>query len=180
MTIKYIQEQLGVVADGLWGDVSHTALIQALRQGKVIKASNNFTVNELLHSDKAVNNGIENLPSPQDLKNLINTVDNLWQPVRDLLGHPMKVTSAYRNSKVNKLVGSGGGSAHLVGYAMDFRCPDFGSTSEIVKFLAKELPKRGIKFDQLILEYRNSPKSWVHLAWKNQRGQQRSQVFSIG
>ena len=38
MTIKYIQEQLGVVADGLWGNVSHTALVQALRQGKVIKA----------------------------------------------------------------------------------------------------------------------------------------------
>ena len=50
MTIKYIQEQLGVVADGLWGNVSHTALIQALRQGKVIRASNNFTVNELLHN----------------------------------------------------------------------------------------------------------------------------------
>lgn len=48
--------------------ISHTALIQALRQGKVIKASNNFTVNELLHSDKAVNNGIESLPSPQDFK----------------------------------------------------------------------------------------------------------------
>ena len=104
MTIKYIQEQLGVVADGLWGNLSHTALTQALQQGKVIKASNNFTVNELLHSDKAVDNGIENLPSLQDFKNLINTVDNLWQPVRDLLGHPMKVTSAYRNHKVNKLV----------------------------------------------------------------------------
>ena len=44
MTIKYIQEQLDVVADGLWGNLSHTALTQALQQGKVIKASNNFTV----------------------------------------------------------------------------------------------------------------------------------------
>ena len=74
MSIKHIQEQLGVVADGLWGNLSHTALTQALQQGKVIKASNNFTVNELLHSDKAVDNGIENLPSLQDFKNLINTV----------------------------------------------------------------------------------------------------------
>lgn len=180
MSIKYIQEQLGVTADGLWGNISHTALIEALRCKKTIKASNNFTVNELLHSDTAVAKGVENFPSIQDFKNLMNAVEHLWQPVRELLGHPVSVTSAYRNPTVNKLVGSSGSSAHLVGYAMDFRCPMFGNTSDVVKFLTKELPKRGIKFDQLILEYRNSPNSWVHLAWKNQRGQQRSQVFNIG
>ena len=179
MTIKYIQEQLGVVADGLWGNVSHTALIQALRQGKVIKASNNFTVNELLHSDKAVNNGIENLPSPQDFKNLINTVDNLWQLVRDLLGHPMKVTSAYRNPKVNKLVGSGSGSAHLVGYAIDFDCPSFGSTRQIASFLVNEFKDRGIAFDQIILEYPDSPSSWIHLGYKQPNtNKQRNQVLT--
>ena len=180
MTIQYIQEQLGVKTDGLWGGVSHTALIRALKNNQQIKMSKCFYLSELLASQTAERNNIDNTPTPVAFTHLVGSVDNLWQPVRELLGVPMLITSGYRSARLNKLVGGQPSSAHQHGYAIDFSAPAFGSTRDIVKFLAGELPKRGIKFDQLIIEYPNSPNSWVHLAWKNQYGLQRGQVFRIG
>lgn len=180
MPIQDVQKQLGVTADGIWGGVSHTALIRALRGGKQIKLSDSFYLSELLASQTAERNDIDNTPMPVAFTHLVGSVDNLWQPVRELLGVPMLITSGYRGEKLNKLVGGKPSSAHQHGYAIDFHAPKFGSTRDIVKHLAGELPKRGIKFDQLIIEYPNSPNSWVHLAWKNQHGLQREQVFRIG
>lgn len=180
MSIQDVQKQLGVIADGIWGGVSHTALIRALRGGKQIKLSDSFYLSELLASQTAERNSIDNTPTPVAFTHLVGSVDNLWQPVRELLGVPMLITSGYRGEKLNALVGGKPSSAHQHGYAIDFHAPKFGSTRDIVKHLAGELPKRGIKFDQLIIEYPNSPNSWVHLAWKNQYGLQRGQVFRIG
>lgn len=180
MSIHDVQKQLGVIADGIWGGVSHMALINALKDGKQIKMSNSFYLSEFLASQTAERNNIDNTPTPVAFTHLVGSVDSLWQPVRELLGVPMRITSGYRGEKLNKLVGGQPSSAHQHGYAIDFHAPKFGSTRGIVRFLAGELPKRGIKFDQLIIEYPNNPNSWVHLAWKNQYGLQRGQVFQIG
>ena len=178
-TIKDIQTQIGTTPDGIWGNKSISALRKALSDGMVIPITKNITLNELLASQTATRHKIDNMPNGRVLQNLIDSAVNLWQPARDILGHPIIITSGYRCYNLNRRIGGAKTSAHQYGYAIDFSCPNFGNTRQVVKHLSNELKKRGIKFDQCILEYPQSPNSWVHLGYKRSNGGQRGQVFTI-
>lgn len=143
-----------------------------------MQISKNFSLAELTHSNTAVARGISNEPTEQHKQNLINACINLWQPMRDALGKPVHINSGYRSAAVNKAVGGSQTSAHSVGFAIDFVCPEFGDTRKIVQFLSTELPKHGIGFDQIILEFPDSENSWVHIGYKNRAGRQRGQVLT--
>lgn len=145
----------------------------ALSKGVVIPITKNITLNELLASQTAARRGIDNMPDAKVLNNLIESAVNLWQPARDILGHPIIITSGYRSPGLNSAIGGAKNSAHIHGLAIDFRAPTFGTTRQIVAHLTKELKKRGIKYDQIILEYPNSTGSWVHLGYKHPSGSQR-------
>lgn len=180
--IKSIQTELqnaklykGAI-DGLWGNGSHAALIQHLKNGGDVKLSANIHLSEVLKSQTASRQGIDNTPSMQVFKNIVESAVNLWQPVRDLLGVPILISSGYRTLKLNRAIRSKDSSAHTAGYAIDFSAPSFGSSTKIVNFLKGKLPA----FDQLILEYPNKPNSWVHLGYKSKDGKQRKSVFRIG
>lgn len=123
--------------------------------------SQHFTLEEFIHSDLA-RKGIDNYPSQEIIENLKKTA-SLMEEVRKILGQPIYITSGYRCSALNKLVGSKPSSKHVQGLACDFRSPEFGDPVRICEKLAKS----DILFDQLILEYN----SWVHigLAAKNRR-----------
>lgn len=140
--------------------------------------SKNFYFSELIQSDTALRLGINNMPNLQHQKNLIEATKKLWQPTRDLLGKVMLVSSGYRSPALNDAVGGSDSSAHSVGFAIDFTAPSFGDTRKIAEFLVKELKRNNIKFDQLILEFPDSPSSWIHLGYKSQTGQQRGQVLT--
>lgn len=146
-----------------------------IQEGQITE---NFTLGELTHSNTAVARKISNKPNMTHEQNLVASAINLWQPVRELLGQPMIINSGYRSAAVNKAVGGSATSAHSYGFAIDFVCPKFGNSAKTAEFLAAELPKRGIKFDQLILEFPDSAGSWIHLAYKNGAGQQRGQVLT--
>ena len=171
MSIKDIQVQLNVSVDGIWGSRSQAALEQVLKDGKPIKLTENFYLSELLVSNTATRLGINNTPTGEIIEHLCESAENLWQPVRDLLGKPMLISSGYRSPAVNARVGGSRTSAHCYGYAIDFTCPSFGTPAEIARFLAKELPKHGIKYDQVIMEFGR----WVHLGYKSRMGAQRGQ-----
>lgn len=178
--IKEIQTIIGAKPDGVWGQKSIDALRTALTNGVEIPITANITLNELLASQTAARLGIDNMPNAKVLINLIESSVNLWQPMRDILGQPIFITSGYRCPKLNSRIGGAKNSAHLHGLAIDFRSPTFGTTRQIVAHLQKEFAKRGIKFDQLILEYPNSTGSWVHLGYKKHDGSQRNSKFQIG
>lgn len=170
-TIKEIQEQLGVKTDGIWGRVSHETLILFWKEHKEVHISENFLVSELLDSNDAVRLGIDNTPTPSDFLHLVESTNNLWQPVRTNLGTPVSISSAFRCKLLNDAVGSKDTSAHLKGYAIDFKSPKFGTPRQVVN----EISKMPLKFDQCIYEFGR----WVHLGYKNQKGEQRRQVFDI-
>ncbi|MFB2539060.1 D-Ala-D-Ala carboxypeptidase family metallohydrolase [Acinetobacter sp. c3-l95] len=138
----------------------------------------NFTLSELIHSDVATARHIDNTPNAEHQQNLIQSTIQLFQPMRELLGQAVKVNSGYRSFSLNRAVNGSQTSAHSVGYAIDFVCPKFGTTRQIVDFLAKELPKQGILFDQIILEFPDTPNSWVHIGYKNRQGRQRGQILT--
>lgn len=143
-----------------------------------MKITDNFSYEELIHSNTAKARGIDNTPTKQIKDNLIESCKSLWQPAREILGKPMKVSSGYRSKALNRAIGGSTSSAHCYGYAIDFTSPEFGSTTEIVKTLVKAFNEKGIAWDQIILEFPSSPNSWVHLGWKHSSGKQRKQVLT--
>lgn len=138
--------------------------------------SANFNLSELVHSNSAVIYKLNNTPSAAHKQNLIEATINLFQPIRDILGQPMDISSGYRSKAVNAKVGGSASSAHSIGFAIDFKSDKFGSSTDIVKHLAKELKARNIKFDQMILEFPNAEKTWVHIGYKNGAGKQRGEI----
>lgn len=121
-----------------------------------MKLTNSFTLDESLHSQAASRAGIDNTPLPAILENIKQAAQGL-QRVRDFLGFPIIVSSWYRNSAVNKIVGGAKNSSHMQGWAIDFTCPTFGPPLKV----CQAIYKNGIGFDQLIHEYG----AWVHISF---------------
>jgi hypothetical protein len=114
-----------------------------------------FSLEELVHSDKAAELGIDNTPPKELLPNLLAVAVGLEQ-VRLLLGVPMRIDSGYRDPQLNDAVHGVHHSAHEEGYAADFVAPDFGTPEEIVERIAAS----GLEYDQVIQEG-----TWVHLSF---------------
>lgn len=127
----------------------------------------NFTIAELTRSQKAIEKGILNVPTVVQRANL-QMLANTLEEIRELLGYPIKVSSAFRSQELNAVVGGAKNSAHLDGLAADFTCAEFGTPLQVAEAIAAS----GIKFDQCIHEYGR----WVHLGIG---GQERMQLLTI-
>ncbi len=118
--------------------------------------SPHFTLEEFIASDTAQSQGIDNTPTPEHLLNL-EALAIALEPVRTLLGQPMKISSGYRNPTLNAAVNGVSNSDHALGWAVDFVSPLFGTPFDI----CQAIKASAIKFDQLIHEKRR----WVHLSF---------------
>lgn len=119
----------------------------------------NFKMSELIYSEKAIENNINNMPDINSLDNMLDLIVNCLQPIRNKLDKPMIITSGYRNSQVNKLIGGASNSQHLYGQACDFIVNGM-TPKQIIDFIKKS----GVKFTQLIEEY-NLNTSWTHVSY---------------
>ena len=126
----------------------------------------NFKMSELIYSQKAVENNINNMPDINSLDYMLDLIVYCLQPIRDKLGKPMTISSGYRNSQVNKLVGGVSTSQHCKGQAVDFTVSGY-TPAQLVTLIKSY----GIEFDQLINEY----DSWVHISYV--KGNNRKQVL---
>jgi len=85
--------------------------------------SENFTLGELLRSDTAERH--EKLkqeqynPPPEIVENLQYLARTALQPIRSLLGSPLRISSGYRCPGINELVGGSATSQHCLGEAAD-------------------------------------------------------------
>ena len=134
-----------------------------------------FKVAEMLKSETADKNKIQNKPSvevEQNIEKLLEVLDGL----REFYGKPIKITSGYRCTELNKLVGGSPTSAHVIGYAADLQ--PIGDTFENFKAEVLRWLDTGVKFDQCIIEKSKSTQ-WVHVGLCNRKGQQRGQRFSL-
>ena len=128
-----------------------------------------FSISELITSDTAARHNINNMPDIRALDSMLELIYYVLQPLREIIKKPMKITSGFRNSEVNRLVGGARNSQHLTGQAADFTIDEMtpAAVIEIVK-------KSGIEFDQVINEYNK----WTHISFN--KGKNRKQVLKIG
>ena len=116
-----------------------------------------FSIHETVHSDKAEELGLGNVPDEHTAKTLITCAEYM-DGIRELLGEPVLVSSWYRSPPLCVAIGSKRTSQHTKGEAVDWRCPSYGTPAEIVQFLAPRCRQLGI--DQLILEHQ-----WIHTSF---------------
>ena len=133
-----------------------------------------FDLEEFLTSSTARQKSIENMPGwiiVEHLNELALWLDDL----RDAWGSGLKVTSGFRNDKLNTYVGGVAGSAHKEGYAADIQ-PLNGKFDEFVAFVKKWAKDKA--YDQIIIEKKGAVK-WVHFGIRNRKGEQRKMLFGM-
>ena len=132
--------------------------------------SNNFTLEELCASTKAkelqIINQVTDAVHLQALKVLAKEV---LQPIRDLHGAPVTVTSGYRQPALNKALGGSPTSQHPKGEAADITV---GNPADN-KALFEQIARSDIPYDQLICEFGGK---WLHVSHRL-HGLQRRQVL---
>ena len=127
-----------------------------------MQLTENFSLNEMIKSETALRNGIDNTPSEEIVKNLRQLCERVLQPIRTKYGKGVKVNSGYRSPNVNAAVGGSRTSDHCRGQAADIEIPGI-SNYELAKFIEKNF-----EFTQLILEFYTPgiPDSgWVHVSY---------------
>jgi zinc D-Ala-D-Ala carboxypeptidase len=63
-------------------------------------------------SESAKRNGISNMPTPEHIENFKILATNVFEPIREHFGVPIRISSGYRSKELNKCVGGSTTSQH--------------------------------------------------------------------
>ena len=124
----------------------------------MIKLSPHFSLFEMTATSRKV----ENTPSVEAVVNLCRLCNEVLEPARKIYGRPIIVTSGFRCTKLNNLVGGVKNSRHLTGQAADLRIESKELGRKLFDAL-KTLPA----IDELLFEHKGSAR-WIHVAWSEQ------------
>lgn len=132
-----------------------------------------FKMEEFYKSYEAEKRGIVNRPfgkknTARVEENIKSLCDNVLDPLREKLGKPIYVSSGYRSSELNKVLGGSKKSQHLVGQAADITRNTFRGNLR----MAYELLTGDYSFDQLILERVDRDRyhyGWIHVSYDKSR-----------
>lgn len=139
-----------------------------------MKTPKHFDLEELLTSSTARQKSIENMPSWEVVEHLLELCYFL-DDLRESWGSSIKVTSGFRNQKLNSAVGGVKASVHQIGYAADI-VPGNGKFESFVRFINNWAKDK--MFDQIIIE-KNKKSRWVHIALYNNSHKQRRMIFTM-
>lgn len=129
------------------------------------RISSHFYMGEFIYSAVAVEAALDNTPPPEAQAAIRNLVEKLLEPLRRSFGAAIQISSGFRCSELNKLVGGVADSQHLTGEAVDIYT--FGSSR-----LLEVLESSRLDFDQVIF-YRR--RNFMHLSLKC-KGTNRRQI----
>ncbi len=145
--------------------------------------SPHFTLSEFTRSDTARKHGINNDPSEvHELENLKALAVRVLEPARHIIGRPLYITSGYRSSTLNRIIGGARHSQHMLGEAADFvvKGVDMFEVAQTLTALDT------IPFDQLIFENRYKKRrvngdtwtQWIHISHRRM-GENRGDVLTV-
>ena len=117
-----------------------------------VRLSQHFTLAEFCNPGRYP----ANVPSTQQVANMIYGCRLLLEPAREAIGCPIIINSGYRNEAYNRQVGGVRNSQHLTGQAADIRPKDPQQFQHLVNFL-RACPYT----DQLL-----TGPGWLHISWE--------------
>jgi hypothetical protein len=130
------------------------------------KISEHISYKEAITSATALRRGLDNTPGPEQLKCMQEIGRDLFEPLREWVGGPIKITSMFRGEPVNTAIGGSKYSQHMKGQALDLD-DTFGykTNAEMYHYI-----KDNLIFDQLIWEFGddNNP-NWIHVSYVTHR-----------
>lgn len=129
-----------------------------------MRVTPDFTLEEM----SATATGLPNVPNRTERAALLALAEHVLQPLRDAIGKPVYISSAFRSAAVNRAVGGVAGSQHRKGQAADIHVEGMSSMA-----LARRIVALGLPFDQLIEEFGQ----WVHVSYGPQ--QRRQQLTAV-
>lgn len=136
--------------------------------------SPHFSLGEMTRSGTAIRFGIDNTPTEQEVESLRALCNNLLELIRQRFG-ALPVTSAYRNERVNMLVGGVHDSQHCRGEAADIYVSCQGKAVKMYEYIRKNLV-----FDQMILEIDEQRSTrWIHISYTTRRINRRQALMNI-
>ena len=117
-----------------------------------------FTFKEMIQSDTAKSKGIENIPDWDQIDALKSLIETILDPLRELWGGPIVVTSGYRTKELNKAVGGVSNSHHTLGCAADITVGSISKNKKLLKLLLNS----NLQWTQVISE---KGCRWLHVSY---------------
>ena len=132
------------------------------------KFSKHISWKEATGSATAKKLEIDNTPNDEQLNNMQDLAEDLFEPLRERVGEPILINSFFRCEELNKAIsGSATTSQHIKGCAIDLDATKI-SNCELFYIIKNEF-----EFDKLIWELGddNNP-AWIHVSYVkgNNRG----------
>ena len=128
--------------------------------------SKHISYHEGTYSQTGVRRDLDNTPDDDQLKRMEEVAENLFEPLREWVGGPIKINSFFRGEPVNTAIGGSRKSQHMKGQAIDID-DTFGhkTNAEMYHYI-----KDNLDFDQLIWEFGTDKNpNWLHISWVSHR-----------
>ncbi len=124
--------------------------------------SDHITYAEAIHSNTAKRKRIDNTPNPTQVEAMKLTAQEVFEPLREWVGGPIKVNSFFRSVALNEAIGGVASSQHCKGQAIDLD-DVYGRKSNAEMF---HWIKENLCFDQLIWEFGTDMNpNWIHVSF---------------
>ena len=126
------------------------------------RISKHVSYKEGVRSNTATRRGIDNTPTDDHLHFMEIIAHEIFEPLREWVGGPIKINSFYRSPDLNTAIGGSATSQHCKGQAMDID-DTFGHKTNAEMF---EWIRENLDFDQMIWEFGNDNNpDWVHVSY---------------
>lgn len=129
----------------------------------MIYISKHISWDEATGSQTAEEQGIDNTPNTEQLKHMRVLARNVFEPLREWAGEPIRVNSFFRSEALNAAIGGSHRSLHMRGSAIDIDALGSKTNADLFHYIRENLD-----FDQLIWEFGddNNP-DWIHVSYIN-------------
>ena len=138
------------------------------------RISKHISYKEATGSNYAKQYGIKNKPNEEQVENMKLLAKEVFEPLREWVGCPIRVNSMFRSLELNTALKGSITSSHMKGEAMDITSmscdkEDCKTNLDMFHYIRTELD-----FDQLIWEFGAEPK-WLHVSYNKDKN--RKQVL---
>ena len=128
--------------------------------------SKHISYHEGTYSRTGERRDLDNTPNEDRLKCMKEVAENLFEPLREWVGGPIKINSFFRGEPVNTAIGGSTRSQHMKGQAIDIDDTFGHKTNAEMYYYIKD----NLDFDQMIWEFGDDENpNWLHISWVSHR-----------